>query len=232
MSVKEDRDFLDILRFLNKENVNQYPELRDNFFKSLIVFSNNVPEYLENLSDSYFRGFEKEYMTSIVKDFMLSNLFGNEIKNQLTDHLIQDRVNCLYIDGRSAAYVLTYVGSIKGMRNLIEISPDHFDFFKECLLRGLINRYCKDFARGIDKNTVRLNKLIAIYTEHIRHLEQSEEIPMIVDDEFLCELMDCRNHGGVNLEDSFYAVHHLINRKFPNKKGYTPYESGERHSLK
>lgn len=66
MSVKEDRDFLDILRFLNKENVNQYPELRDNFFKSLIVFSNNVPEYLEKLSDSYFRGFEKEYMASIV----------------------------------------------------------------------------------------------------------------------------------------------------------------------
>ena len=60
MSVKEDRDFLDILRFLNKENINQSPELRDSFFKSLMVCANDAPEYLGSLSDAYFRGFEKQ----------------------------------------------------------------------------------------------------------------------------------------------------------------------------
>lgn len=233
MSVKENRDFLDILRFLNKENINQSPELRDSFFQSLMVFDDDVPEYLGSLSDSYFREFEKEYMGNIAKNFMLSNLFGNEIKNQLTDHLIQDDVNYLYIDGRYAAYVLTYVGSIKGMRSLVETSSDHFDFFKESFLRGLMTRYCNDFASGRNKNLARLNKLVEIYAEHIRHLEPSEKIPKIIDDEFLYELMDCRNNGGVNSRDSYRAVHNLINRKFPiNTREYSPYESGERHGLK
>lgn len=226
-------DFLDILRFLNKENINQYPKLRDSFFKSLMVCANDAPEYLGSLSDAYFSEFEKEYMGNIAKNFMLSNLFGNEIKNQLTDHLIQDKVNYLYIDGRNAAHVLTYVGSIKGMRSLIETSSAHFDFFKESLLRGLMTRYCEDFASGRDKNPLRLSKLIGIYAEHIRHLEPSEEIPMIIDDEFLYELMDCRNNGGVNSKDSYRAVHNLINRKFPiNTRENSPYNIGERRDLR
>ena len=49
---------------------------------------------------------------------------------------------------------------------------------------------------------------------------------MIIDDEFLYELMDCRNHGGVNSKDSFHAVHNLINRKMPiNNREYSLYES-------
>ena len=113
MSVKEDRDFLDILRFLNRENINQSPELSDSFFQSLIVFADNVPASYGKLTDKYFRLLEEEYMGNIAKNFILSTLFAKEIRKQLTKHFVQDKVNCLYIDNRDAANVISYVGCIK-----------------------------------------------------------------------------------------------------------------------
>jgi len=233
MVINDDSDFLDILRFLNKENINQFPELRDSFFQSLMVCANDTPEYLEDLSDTYFKEFEKQYSESVAKNFLLSSLFGNEIANQLTDNFIKDKGNCLYVDGRDAAYVLTYVGSIKGMRSLVETSPEHFAFFKESLLRGLMTRYCKNLSGNNDKNLVRLNKLVVIYAEHIRHLESLEAVPMIIDDEFLNELMGYRNNGAITSERSSQAVHNLINRKFPiNARKYSSYEGEEKYSSK
>jgi hypothetical protein len=115
------------------------------------------------------------------------------------------------------------------MRSLVETSSNHFDYFKKSLLIGLMTRYCKDFASGRDKNVVRLNKLLGIYVEHIRHLELSEDIPMIIDDKFLNELIDCKNKGGIDSESSYHAISNLISRKFPiNTREYSSYECGER----
>ena len=71
MTEKTQGDFLDVLRFLNKENVNETSELRDKFFQSLMVCADNSPEYLDRLSDTYFIEFEKEYMKSSTKNFQL-----------------------------------------------------------------------------------------------------------------------------------------------------------------
>lgn len=208
------KDFLDVLRLLNKDNINSFPQ-KDEFFNSLMTNDTNVPEYFDKLSDEYYLGFEKQYSNSPVKNFMLSNLFGNEIKRQLTDNLIEDRETCLYVDSRSAAHALTYVGSVKGMKALIETSSDHFNFFKESILRGLITRYCNDIVRS--KNSERLNKLIVIYAEHIRHIEPSNEIPIIIDEKFINDLLTCKIENGVVIDskDSYIAVHRLIDRKFP-----------------
>lgn len=164
---------------------------------------------------------------------MLSNLFGNEIKNQLSDNLIEDKKNCLYIGSRSAAHALTYVGSIKGMKKLIATSSDHFNYFKQSILQGLIARYCHDIVSGKNKDSERLNKLIVIYAEHIRNIEPSKEISIIIDEEFINELFDYKNknNGMLDSKDCYHTVYHLINRKFPiNYEELSPYESGETYN--
>lgn len=53
-----------------------------------MVCADNVPDYLEGLSNSYASEIGKPYEDSPVKNFFLSNIFGNEIRNQLTDGII------------------------------------------------------------------------------------------------------------------------------------------------
>lgn len=232
MSFNENKDFLDNLRVLNKININQSPEIRDNFFQSLMVCADNAPSYLAGLSDGYSEAFEKEYDGKVAKDFLLSSLYGNEVRRQLTDHLIQDRESCLYIEARSSAHAVTYCGSVKGMEKLVKKTPDHFGFFKESLLRGLIIRYCNDFASG--RNVERLNKLLVVYAEHLRNLEPTEEIPMVIDEEFARELKEKKKYGSLDSKDSLSAVDRLIDRKYPLKHSwdYSPYEFESRRGAK
>lgn len=232
MAIINERDFLDNLRILNKKNINQNTKLRDILFESLMVCADNAPSYLATLSDEYSRAFEKEYEGKVAKDFLLSSLYGNEVRRQLTDHLIQDRENCLFIEGRSSAYAVTYCGSVKGMRKLVEKAPDHFGFFKESLLRGLIVRYCNDFASG--RNAERLNKLLAIYAEHLRNLEPTEEIPMVIDEEFASELKAKKKYGTLDSKDSLRTVDKLIDRKYPVRHSwdYSPYEFESKRGAK
>ena len=232
MSVNSERDFLDTLRNLNKININQNPEARDNLFDSLIVCADNAPSYLSGLSDGYSEAFEKEYEGNIAKEFLLSSLYGNEIRRQLSDNLICDRESHLFIEARSSAHAVTYCGSIKGMKKLVERSPEHFGFFKESLLRGLIIRYCNDFASG--RNGERLNKLLAIYAEHLRNLEPTEDIPLVIDEAFVTELKSKKQHGVLTSKESTIAVDRLINRKYPLQHSwdYSPYEFESRRGAK
>lgn len=104
------------------------------------------------------------------------------------------------------------------MRKLVEREPDHFRFFKESLLRGLIIRYCNDFASG--RNIERLNKLLAIYAEHLRNLEPTEEISMVIDEEFASELKAKKKYGSLDSKDSLSTVERLIDRKYPLKHSW------------
>lgn len=54
-----------------------------------------------------------------------------------------------------------------------------------------IFNYCNDFASG--RNGERLNKLLAIYAEHIRNLEPTEDIPLVIDEAFVTELKSKKN---------------------------------------
>lgn len=75
----------------------------------------------------------------------------------------------------------------KGMKKIIEQAPQHFDFFKQNLLTGLITRYCKEIIRS-EESKEKLNKVVVIYAEHIRHLDTFKNIDVIIDQEFINEL--------------------------------------------
>lgn len=211
-------DFLENLRTLNYKNINEVPEIRDSFFDSLMVCADNVPDYLEGLSDSYASEIGKPYEGSPVKNFILSNIFGNEIRNQLTDGIIEDKKSNLYINGREAKLVVTYVGAIKGEKKLIAEDATHFDFFKQRLLLGLITRYSRDFATGLNKDLTRLNQLITIYIEHTKNIDLRAQTDFIVDEEYLSELISHRNHGTLSQRQCIDTLNSLINRKFPIEK--------------
>ena len=220
----EKKEYLDTLRYLNKNNINENQELRDSLFNSLMICDDNTPSYLKGLSDAYYKEFEAEYKDNIAKDFILSSIFSDEIKRQLTDHLIQDNEDCLLISGRGAAHALTYVGAVKGAHSLVKKSPEHFAHVKLSLLCGLIIRYCKDLGCGRNNVLPKLNKLIVIYAEHIRGIEPTEDIPMIIDEGFLNEIKE--NQYNVNSKNALDAVNHLVWRKYPieRKDKYSHYE--------
>ena len=212
MIINKKRDFLDVLRFLNNKNVNQNPELRDNFFKSIMVCEEHVPEYLEDFSNQYAKSVEKEFEERTVS---LAVLYGDQIRRNLTDNLIEDRGDCLYIDGRKAPSIIAYFGSVVGMKKLVEQQDNLFGILKTDLLSGLIKRYCNDFVSG--KNAERLNKLLVIYAEQIKNLEPTADIPIIIDEEFANELKGKKKCGILSSEDCLEAANNLIERKYPSK---------------
>ena len=208
-------DFLENLRNLNCENINELPEIRDAFFNSLMVYSEQSPSYLKVLSDAYSKDMGKPYEGSPVKTFVLSKIFGNEIRNQLTDGIIEDKTSCLYTSERCAKHAVTYIGSIKGTKEIVCENATHFNFFKQSILQGLIVRYCHNYASGLNRDTTRLNQLINIYVEHIRRKGLYDSIDTIIDEEFLNGLTSSRNNGTLSQKEIFAIINKLINRKFP-----------------
>ena len=210
--MKNKKDFLDILRFLNRDNINDNPDVRDSFFKSLMIYYDDVPEYLDSLSDAYYVEFDKRYVNNLARYYLISSVLCKSIEAQLSDHLIEDKGNGLYISGESAANVVMYVGSIKGIKRLIEKDSVHFDFFKQKLLMGLIIRYAKDYVSGREKDITRLNKLVSIYVEHLKEIEVDEDI--ILDDDFLKKLKNYKNSGIIDSETIEKEVNRFVSRKY------------------
>lgn len=210
--VKKKKDFLDILRFLNRDNINDNPDVRDSFFKSLMIYYDDVPDYLDSLSDAYYVEFDKKYVNNLARYYLIASVLSKSIESQLSDHLIEDRGNGLYISGKNAANVVMYVGSIKGIKKLIEKDSVHFDFFKQKLLMGLIIRYAKDYVSGREKDITRLNKLVSLYVEHVKELEIDEN--MILDDDFLKKLKNYKNTLGLDDIDIEKEVNRFVSRKY------------------
>ena len=210
--VKKKKDFLDILRFLNRDNINDNPDVRDSFFKSLMIYYDDVPDYLDSLSDAYYVEFDKKYVNNLARYYLIASVLSKSIESQLSDHLIEDRGNGLYISGKNAANVVMYVGSIKGIKKLIEKDSVHFDFFKQKLLMGLIIRYAKDYVSGREKDITRLNKLVSLYVEHVKELEIDED--MILDDDFLKKLKNYKNTLGLDDIDIEKEVNRFVSRKY------------------
>ena len=204
---------LETLRYLNKENINNNPKLRDEFFKSLIVCDDNAPDYLHILSDIYYEEFRKQFKESELLNYHLSDIFCKEIKKQLTDNTMNVEKNEISIKAKNSAYAVTYVGSVKGMKKIIEQEPQHFDFFKENLLMGLITRYCNEIIKSV-KNKEKLNEVVSIYAEHTRHLSSSKNIDMIIDQEFIDEL---KKTPYVDTKSCWLAIHRLLDRAYPRK---------------
>lgn len=224
MNTNNERDFLDELRELNKDNINEDKERRNAFFDKLMVIDSDASFYLEHLSSVYASEFEKQYEENIAKDYILLELFCGEIANQIQDNLIKDEVSHLYIDKRSSAYALTYVGSIKGMKSLIDKSSSHFDFMKKSILSGLITRYSSELQNKNTRNIERLNKLVAIYIEHTMNIEIGNN--RVIDVEFINEIINSKNDNESYTSMSYIstiAIYNLIDRKYNNRSNYSDY---------
>lgn len=220
------KDFLDELRELNKDNINLDKKRRDAFFDKLMVTSSDVPFYLETLSSAFASEFNKQYEGNIAKDYILLELFCGQIANQIQDNLIKDEISHLYIDKRSAAYAVSYVGSIKGMKSLVDKSSRHFDFMKKSILAGLITRYCNELQNKNTRNIERLNKLVAIYIEHTLNKEISKNISRVIDEEFINEIIDSKDSNvpyTSMFQISTKAINNLIDRKYSNRDYYSNY---------
>lgn len=217
-----ENDFLDELRLLNKDNINKDGNKRDAFFDKLMVIGNDAPDYLSHLSSAYATRFDKQYQDNIAKDYILLNIFGTQIQNQLQDNLIEDRINDLCIDGNGGAYAVTYIGSIKGMRTLIESSSKYFESLKKSILIGLITRYSMELQNSNKRNIERLNKLVVMYIEQNMNIEMSRDIPMVIDDEFIKEILSNKNNISLNKTHlSVMATHNLIGGKYCNDRKYS-----------
>lgn len=207
-------ELLEILRYLNKDNINNEPKLRDELFKKLMICDENVSDYVPTLSDAYYEEFRKQYEGNVAINYLLSEIFCKEIERQLTYDTMEVDRNYIKIPAQSSAYVVTYVGSVKGMKKIIEQAPQHFDFFKERILMGLITRYCKEDVDLLTHVSGRLSKVVGIYAEHIRHLDIFKPIPTIIDQEFIDEL---KKLPYIDSKECWRAVHKLIDRALPKK---------------
>lgn len=141
-------DFLDELRFLNKDNINKDVNKRNVFFDKLMIIGSNAPDYLSHLSSAYASGFDKQFDGNPAKEYILSNIFCTQIQNQLQDYMIEDRINDLYIDKKAGAYAVSYIGSIKGMKTLVESSSDFFDSLR-CDYKGFDEWFKRNNKRKV-----------------------------------------------------------------------------------
>ena len=207
-------DYLDTLRYLNSKNINDSKELKDKFFDLLMVNADKFPEHIKGLTITWREGFEKEYAGEM-QNWLINNLYTFQIAYQLRDTMIEDQIDCLYLDERNAHHTLTYLASIEGEKELVEKHPLGFESFKQYFLLGLITRYA-NYAINRNEHIERFNKLVNMYVEQQLqrqfNIETQKQLDSYIDEEFLEEtkesLKTCLN---INEMDSI--LHNLVGRK-------------------
>ncbi len=210
----EQTDFLDTLRYLNSKNINESKELKDNFFDSLIQNYENLPHHIKELSKAWIEGFKKQY-SGLARNWLLSNTYVFQIAYQLTDMMIKDEYDCLYLDERNAHHTLTYLASIQGEKELVEEEPLVFESFKQYFLLGLITRYAR-YALTRNEYKNRFEKLVNIYVEQQLqrkyNVEPQEQLTQYIDEEFISETKEIIKTG-LNTHTMEIVLLHLFERK-------------------
>ena len=219
----EQTDLLDTLRYLNSKNINESKELKDNFFDSLIQNYENLPHHIKELSKAWIEGFKKQY-SGLARNWLLSNTYVFQIAYQLTDMMIKDEYDCLYLDERNAHYTLTYLASIQGEKELVEEEPLVFESFKQYFLLGLITRYAR-YALTRNEYKNRFEKLVNIYVEQQLqrkyNVEPQEQLTQYIDEEFISETKEIIKTG-LNTHTMEIVLLHLFERKaLPYKRKTT-----------
>lgn len=210
----EQTDFLDTLRYLNSKNINNSKELKDNFFDSLMVNVENIPEHIRGLAESWIKNKKKEY-DGIARDWLLNNVYCTQASIQLTDGMIEDRIDSLYLDDREGHYTLMYIASVKGEKELVETHPEGFDYFKQQILLGLITRYANNIGTRAE-DRIRLAKLVNMYIEQQIEtqyaIEHKEQLESYIDDEFIEEIKKAKN-GILGIDKILSILTSLLRRK-------------------
>ena len=212
----EKKDLLDTLRYLNGENINESKELKDNFFDLLIQNQENLPPHIKGLAQAWVNGYKKQY-EGLAGNWLLNNLYVFQIARQLSDTMIKDEIDSLYLDERTAQHTLTYLASIQGQKELVEEEPQTFDTFKHYFLLGLITRYA-NYGLLKSENKNRFEKLVNIYVEQQLqrryNIEEQEHLISYIDDEFMKEtIQSLKLSLDINKMESI--LYNLVQRNSP-----------------
>lgn len=207
-------DYLDTLRVLNSGNINQSIEFKNYFFDSLISNEEFLPEHVKELSISWKDAMKKQ-SNGEFKNYILNNIYVFQIARQLTDMMIEDKIDSLYLNSKNAHHILTYLGSIQGEKELVEIHPQGFDVFKQYFLLGLITRYSSYVVRTGEYES-RFYKLVNIYIEQqlVKRfgIEQQEELNSYVDEKFINDVKKA-NEEFIDINKIDSILMNLLKRK-------------------
>ena len=197
-------DFLDTLRYLNKDNINEKEDVREQFFASLMQYDQDFPSYIDDISKTYQNEAEERFKNSNNKDVSLTNIFSKRIRRNLTSESIEDKVDCLLLDSDITSDVISYIGSIKGMEDIIKRRPESFDTFKQNILLGLITRYSKRMIETTNKYPSRLKQLIEIHNICSEQTDLTSDLSDYIDSEYGEEL---NNVSRLNKLINIYVEH-------------------------
>lgn len=238
------RDFLDVLRELNSDNINDNPEKRDDFFKSLYgyayyIYYREGHEYRENFEHS-INLFEYKYTNP--NEFYNKRIL--EIRLFLLTARFMDMINHLDTNcdnsnmHRPSHVAEMYAVAIETIRKFVTNNyPEYFSKFKEDFLGYLIYNYCYNYREFSDKDKfkerinilgdgfdarkkeylTRLNKIIVIYAETIGYLTIEDEVPYLIDDLFINEIRNNRIYRN-NFDALLEIINNLLTRKIKNNK--------------
>lgn len=228
-------NFVEKLRYLNSENINENKTLRDEFFSSLMRHD-ELKDYVIILAKSWSDGMEKDCLEMTKDEKIAEYLFNQKctdaIKHDLSIGFFEEREDGIYIPYASSSLAPTYIGGIFGASELVKRSPNHFVHIKNNILEGLIIRHCNLLGSRYE-NVEYLDELLSIYLEpnvESRLGEKlSEPLKSIIDDEFISQMIGAKKNSSIRNEFN-KAIIRLLNRKYPYTHTYGPY--GEKYNDK
>ena len=235
-------DFLDLLRFFNATNINDNPELRDGLFEKLystpssflvaydyICNSNNysgicLSDYLSDYILPYKLESSYEMKECWLKCYkqnvgQLVSIISNNIIKFISSGSIVDKKIYLKVRYLDSYDSIEYIASVIAMLDIVKIDCSFFDEFKLRLIEALVIHYCLNYAGYFEVHddqvkidTKRFNKALVIYAECKGVLEQTDEIPNLIDEIFLSEIKSLPKYWNGN-ERYLQKVKDLFDRK-------------------
>ena len=210
-----ERDFLDVLRVLNVENINNNFKLCDDLFDLLFKNLYTGKRYIEGLTKDYSDSLHKPMIAGgfdeLQASFDVNTRVSREIKLRLIVGDLVDKDGSLDFGVEVGANDVFVAGMLMTVHDAVKKCSRNFRNFKSYFLQGLIAFHAKEVFRAKEvfspEETARLNKVILIYVEHCFDMPLLEPMPYILDDEFFKDLCELFRNSGINFEDS--AFHSL-----------------------
>ena len=181
-------NLLDTLRYLNEENINDNPELRDRFFDSLIDLGSyrldngkaeeSVKRWMNHYDELIFGENNRLLACDVVNYLCRELLYFNKDYLTITDTSIKFNVDELWFE-----VLGQYKCIIIGLKRLVKSHPCVFFEIKKTLLEIFFLKTYYTILKDKVNELNELNRLIMLYAEHLKVLEPFGEIPVILDND-------------------------------------------------
>lgn len=231
ITLNEDTDFLDILRYLNSDNFTENSNLTEALFQLLhgpldiavrrgYYFEEYCCGKIPDTSVWMYNKYMEEYNLSDTEvDLKRLAFFTNSclyVVQYIMDDSLKDNGKFLEIDYKfsNSCNSIIYFTNLLVVFNILKEEHKYFNKFKLRLLEALIISYClkckgENYIPKIDIK--RFNKLIVIYAECKGYLQHPDEFPLLIDSEFLIEIKE--NLTILDYNKSLSIINKLLNRK-------------------